>query len=94
MKKIMILLLFITLTSCGTTKLVYKDRIVKVPVAVFKEPPAAPEVKQPIYELNNITKDSTQDDVAKAYVITVKQLTDYINRLKIALKPYQKKQEK
>lgn len=69
-------------------KLVYVDRIVEVPVTVFKDPPKAAVVVEPIYEITKITKDSTADEVAKAYVITIYQKNDTIDKLQLALKPY------
>lgn len=87
--KISIILFALMLSGCCTPELIYKDRIVYVPKIVQAEPQIAADVTTPIYELSYLTKNSTNDDIAKAYVITDQQKDNYINRLLISLKPFQ-----
>lgn len=76
-----ILLSFAVLTGCAAQEIVYVDRIVEVPQIIMEPRPELPEVIKltdlPIYHL---TKDSTPEEVARAYYATVEILKSKIKQ--------------
>lgn len=85
MKTLVLILSLFLITGCAT-RTIYVDRIVKVPEIVLEQCPLPAEVQAfgvtPIQEL---TKESKPDDVAKAYVRTVNLQSIKITEYKTAL---------
>ena len=72
---LLILFMGAVLAGCGTPPVVYKDRIVEVPVIVEAPAPDLPHVA-PIGPLpvDFLVRDSTHPEVARAYVISLEKL--------------------
>ena len=91
-----ILLLAFSLCLCGCAskkveeKIVYVDKPVTVEVPVLKEPEFTRPSKPKNY-LTSITKDSTPQEVAEAYVNTLKEWKKYARKLEVLVEPYYKK---
>ena len=73
MKILFGILLSMLLISCASDpEIVYVDRLVEVPVVLAKECPKLPEVTPiNIMPVDNLRSNSTNQEVAKAYVKTV-----------------------
>lgn len=88
------LTLLITLTGCGAfdrepeTVTEYQEKA--VPVYSVPEPP---EVPRPSLELEKVDEDSSDGEVAKAYAISVMQLTDYTRLLEKVINKYREMAE-
>lgn len=59
-----------------------------IPVTVHADTPAPVYVERPYLAIWNLTPTSSDDDTAKAYKITVEQLSGYADKLEAALKPF------
>ena len=66
------ILVAILLTGCCTPEIIYKDRIVYVPKIVMEKCPSPPVVPPLLQNpLDSLHTESSNGDIAKAYVKTV-----------------------
>ena len=78
-----------TLATTGCHEVIFKDRIVEVPVILFQKPPAPAKI-DPLPELPTDKLDSSASDeeTAKAYAETVAILKSYVKQLEAAIEPF------
>lgn len=84
----LILTLILILCGCSnqpTIKTEYKDKY--IPIAIVPYPP---EVTEPDYYINNLTEEQKNDigELAKAYIITLREANNYIKNLKMVYDHY------
>ena len=88
------LVLALLLSGCASKapeeKIVYVDKPVEVKVPILKEPEFTRPTRPKNY-LSSIGKDSTPQEVAEAYVNTLKEWKKYARKLEILVEPYFKK---
>lgn len=87
--KYLILVLF--LTGCCTTE--YIDRPVEVKVPVIVPHPEPPVVNEPELPISKLDKESTPNEVAKAYAISIKLLKGYGDQLQTIINSYRNEQQ-
>jgi hypothetical protein len=82
-------LVLIVLVTTGCKEVVYKDRVVKVPVMVFTRPPK-PAYVEPPKELpvDKLVENSGDEETAKAYAETVEILKAYSKQLETVIEPF------
>lgn len=80
-----ILILSVFLIGCTTAPVcIPKTEYVEVKIPVVVYPDVIPDYKYPELELSNLTDTSTDEEVAKAYKLTIIQLkTEVQNLVKI-----------
>ena len=87
----------ILLLCVGCTKTVkeiqYVEKPVYVEVPVVKQIEIEP-IRKPIYYIKNLKEKSSANEVAEAYINTIKELNAYVKKLEIVVEPLYKKVEK
>lgn len=86
-------LLCAALWACGDMTVRPEPKVVQVAVPVHVDPPKAEKIERPFLPINTLTKDSSDEKVAEAYVKTVKILTGYAEMLEAACEPFMIKDE-
>lgn len=72
-----------------TKRIVYRDRIVEVPVVVNEEIPAPADIGElGVLPVDQITEESTDAEVVVAYKSTVDILRNYVEALQAQIQPY------
>lgn len=89
-KRICYIILLTMLCGCGS-RVVYRDRIQKVEIPVYREPPKIEKPFRPDLPVHNITKKSTMKEVVEGYVNSIELLQRYVKVLEESLEPYTKK---
>ena len=86
-----VLAVSIALATTGCHEVIFKDRIVKVPVLVFQQPPEPAKI-EPIGDLptDQLTPSSSDEETARAYAETLEILKSYVKQLEAALAPFRK----
>jgi type IV pilus biogenesis protein CpaD/CtpE len=87
-KEIVITITIALLSACAVAppaKIVYQE--VKIPIIVV---PAPPKFERPVLEIDKLSDLQKEDEgqLAKAYVITIKQLEDYSDRQQQSIDKY------
>jgi hypothetical protein len=79
----------LVLVTSGCAEVVYKDRIVEIPVLVFQQPPAPTKIDK-IQELptDKLGESSSDEETAKAYAETVAILKSYVKQLEAVIEPF------
>ena len=89
-----LLVLALILSGCAAKapeeKIVYVDKPVEVKVPILKEPEFTRPSKPKNY-LASLKKESTPQEVAEAYVNTLREWKRYARKLEILVEPYFKK---
>jgi hypothetical protein len=75
------------------TEIQYVEKPVYVEVPVVQKIEVE-RVKKPVYYIKNINKNSSANEVAEAYINTIKELNAYIKKLELIVEPLYKKVEK
>ena len=68
----------------------YVDRPIYVEVPIVQTIEIEP-IRKPIYYIKNISDTSTDNEIAEAYVNTIKELNAYIKKLEMVVEPLYKK---
>lgn len=84
--------LALSLSACEVNPKKLPDSVV-VEVPVFEAPPAPVKVEQPYLPIEDITAESSDEDVVKAYAKSILILKTYAAQLEESLKPYLNKAE-
>lgn len=80
----------LAVVGCGK-EIVYKDRIQEVPVLVFDDPPSPAKLEEmPDLPIFSITKDSSREEIARAFAETVTILRSRVSEQEAALEPFRK----
>ena len=89
MRTILFSILLVLVAGC--TKQTKPDLPVETPtpIVVTTKPAKPANVPVPHLPVDDLTKDSDTDEVAKAYVSTVKILKNYSRQLRAALQPFE-----
>jgi len=89
MRLLVILPALLLLSACSTVPIHSPPEVIKVPVV--QEWPEPPVIPKPDLEITHVDSSSPYDIIAKSTVITIKQLTDYSDKLSAALDAYRHK---
>ena len=76
------------LSGCVPERVIFKDRIVEVPVLIFRNPPPPAPVEKPEFPIDSLSLDATDEETAKAYAETVELMRGYLTSLEESLKPF------
>lgn len=89
MRALLFSLAMIFIVSGCQKEIVYKDRIKEVPVLVFNDPPKPAEIAaMPELPIFKITKDSSREEIAKAFAESVTILLSQVKQQETALEPF------
>jgi len=94
MKYILIIAMILSLSSCSfmcEPEIIYKTTVKKVYIPITKQCPQPKYMKKPTMTVNSLTKQSTNSEVAKAYVGDMKKLTSFGDELMQMLDAYRVK---
>ena len=82
-------------TGCTRTQteIQYVEKPIYVEVPVLQKIEVEP-VRKPIYYIKNLKETSSANEVAEAYINTVKELNAYTRKLELIVEPLYKKAEK
>ena len=75
------------------TEIQYIEKPIYVEVPVVQKIEVEP-IRKPIYYIKNIKETSSANEVAEAYINTIKELNAYTKKLEIIVEPLYKKVEK
>ena len=83
------------LCGCGITKteIQYVEKPVYVEVPILQRIEVEP-IRKPVYYIKKLNKDSSANEVAEAYINTIKELNAYTKKLEMVVEPLYKKVEK
>ena len=95
-KSIFVILLTI-FCLCGCSgkqpEIQYVEKPIYVEVPIVQNVEIEP-IRKPVYYIKNINEDSSPNEVAEAYINTIKELNAYIKKLEMVVEPFYKKVEK
>lgn len=80
-----LLLSLLLLGGCCETRTIYVDRDVEVPVVIMEECPPMPIVPDMQFATDRLNMDSSNPDIARAYVKTVETCKIKVEQYKEAL---------
>lgn len=87
----------VTLILCSCTKTIteikYVDKPVYVEVPIIQKIEIEP-IRKPVYYIKNLKETSSANEVAEAYINTLKELNAYTKKLEMVVEPLYKKVEK
>ena len=87
------ILMSLFLCGCGKeVEIQYVEKPVYVEVPITQSLEIEP-IRKPIYYIKNIKETSTPNEVAEAYINTIKELNAYIKKLEMVVEPFYKKVE-
>lgn len=75
------------------TEIQYVEKPIYVEVPVLQKIEVEP-VRKPIYYIKNIKETSSANEVAEAYINTIRELNAYTKKLEMIVEPLYKKVEK
>lgn len=87
-----IMILLFGCSSKQDQKVEYIEKPIYIEVPVLQTPQITP-IKKPSYYLLDLNESSSAQDVAEAYVNTIKQMNAYIKQLENAVVPFYKDQD-
>ena len=87
--------LLISGTGCTRTQteIQYVEKPIYVEVPVLQKIEVEP-VRKPIYYIKNLKETSSANEVAEAYINTIKELNAYTKKLEMVVEPLYKKVDK
>lgn len=97
-KRKSIFIILVTLfcfAGCGDkqTEIQYVEKPIYVEVPIIQNLEIEP-IRKPVYYIKNINENSSPNEVAEAYINTIKELNSYIKKLEMVVEPFYKKVEK
>ena len=85
------------LLCCGCTKTIteiqYVEKPVYVEIPIIQRIEVEP-IRKPVYYIKNLKETSSANEVAEAYINTIKELNAYTKKLEMIVEPLYKKVEK
>ena len=88
-------MMLLCLCGCGmkTTEIQYVEKPVYVEVPIIQKIEVEP-IRKPIYYIKRLNESSSANEVAEAYINTIKELNAYTKKLEMVVEPLYKKVDK
>ncbi len=86
MNRLLIMLLTLVLTACGTTEPMIKVETRDVKTIVVQPYPPVAELPHPVLEITKLKNDDAPGVVVQAYQLTIEQLLLHIQQLDTQIK--------